>query len=101
VIGVRTVARPFLVAVLLMATVSAAMGDEAAGHEDTEQESTSLTTAATQGEDSTTGESGVQQAPALPGAQAISPGDRVYTADQSSNTVTVIDPSANGGQSQA
>ena len=34
----------------------------------------------------------VQQAPALPGAQPISPGDRIYTADQTSNTVTVIDP---------
>ncbi|MDQ3891993.1 MAG: hypothetical protein M3274_03730, partial [Actinomycetota bacterium] len=54
-----------------------------------------MSTTATQGEDSTTGESGVRQAPALPGAQAISSGDRVYTADQSSNTVTVIDPSAN------
>ena len=33
------------------------------------------------------------QAPALPGAGAPIPsGDRVYTADQSSNTVTVIDP---------
>lgn len=35
-----------------------------------------------------------RQAPALPGAQPISPRDRVYTADQSSNTVTVIDPAA-------
>lgn len=34
----------------------------------------------------------VIQAPALPGAQAIAAGDRIYTADQSSNTVTVIDP---------
>lgn len=34
-----------------------------------------------------------RQAPALPGAQAIAAGDRVYTADQSSNTVTVISPS--------
>lgn len=33
------------------------------------------------------------QAPALPGAQPIGRGDRVYTADQTSNTVTVIDPS--------
>lgn len=33
-----------------------------------------------------------RQAPALPGAQAIAAGDRVYTADQSSNTVTVISP---------
>jgi YVTN family beta-propeller protein len=32
------------------------------------------------------------QAPALPGAQAISDNDRVYTADQVSNTVSVIDP---------
>ena len=32
------------------------------------------------------------QAPALPGAQPISANDRVYTADQDSNTVTVIDP---------
>lgn len=37
----------------------------------------------------------VQQAPALPGAQPISPDDRVYTADQSSNTVTVINPATN------
>jgi YVTN family beta-propeller protein len=35
---------------------------------------------------------GVTQAPALPGAQPISANDRVYTADQDSNTVTVIDP---------
>jgi YVTN family beta-propeller protein len=33
-----------------------------------------------------------QQAPALPGAQPISNDDRVYTADQESNTVTVINP---------
>jgi YVTN family beta-propeller protein len=32
------------------------------------------------------------QAPALPGAPSISANDRVYTADQDSNTVTVIDP---------
>jgi len=32
------------------------------------------------------------QAPALPGAQPITSRDRVYTADQTSNTVTVIDP---------
>jgi YVTN family beta-propeller protein len=32
------------------------------------------------------------QAPALPGAQPISANDRVYTADQDSNTVTVINP---------
>lgn len=37
----------------------------------------------------------VIQAPALAGAQPISSRDRVYTADQSSNTVTVIDPKAN------
>jgi YVTN family beta-propeller protein len=35
----------------------------------------------------------VTQAPALPGAQPISANDRVYTADQDSNTVSVIDPS--------
>jgi YVTN family beta-propeller protein len=35
---------------------------------------------------------GVVQAPALPGAQRISSRDRVYTADQSSNTVSVINP---------
>ena len=35
---------------------------------------------------------GVTEAPALPGAQPISGNDRVYTADQDSNTVTVIDP---------
>jgi YVTN family beta-propeller protein len=34
----------------------------------------------------------LMQAPALPGAQPISANDRVYTADQDSNTVTVIDP---------
>ena len=33
--------------------------------------------------------------PALPGAQPISANDRVYTADQDSNTVTVIDPKTN------
>lgn len=59
-----------------------------------------MPTTATQGEDSTAGESGVQQAPALPGAQAISSSDRVYTADQSSNTVTVIDPSANDNEGE-
>jgi YVTN family beta-propeller protein len=35
------------------------------------------------------------QAPALPGAQPISANDRVYTADQDSNTVTVISPKTN------
>jgi YVTN family beta-propeller protein len=35
------------------------------------------------------------QAPALPGAQPISGRDRVYTADQTSNTVSVIDPQRN------
>ena len=37
----------------------------------------------------------VLQAPALPGAQPISAHDRVYTADQASNTVTVINPKSN------
>ena len=37
----------------------------------------------------------VLQAPALPGAQPISGTDRVYTADQVSNTVSVIDPGTN------
>src|SRR6201987_779933 len=37
----------------------------------------------------------VLQAPALPGAQPISSRDRVYTADQASNTVTVINPKPN------
>ena len=37
----------------------------------------------------------VTQAPALPGAQPISANDRVYTADQSSNTVSVINPKTN------
>lgn len=37
----------------------------------------------------------VTQAPALPGAQPISANDRVYTADQDSNTVSVIDPKSN------
>lgn len=32
------------------------------------------------------------QAPALPGAQSVSSADRLYTADQTSNTVTVVDP---------
>jgi len=40
-------------------------------------------------------QSSVVQAPALPGAQSISSHDRVYTADQTSNTVSVIDPSTN------
>lgn len=35
------------------------------------------------------------QAPALPGAQVISASDRIYTADQTSNTVTVIKPLTN------
>ena len=35
------------------------------------------------------------QAPALPGAPAISSQDRIYTGDQTSNTVTVIKPSTN------
>ena len=35
------------------------------------------------------------QAPALAGAQAISAADRVYTADQTSNTVSVINPATN------
>lgn len=34
-------------------------------------------------------------APALPGAQPISGNDRVYTADQASNTVSVINPATN------
>src|ERR1700761_7817489 len=37
----------------------------------------------------------VVQAPALPGAQPISSRDRVYTADQASNTVTAINPETN------
>src|SRR6202007_3066688 len=37
----------------------------------------------------------VLKAPALPGAQRISSRDRVYTADQASNTVTVINPKTN------
>lgn len=39
-----------------------------------------------------TGPATVTQPPALPGAQPISANDRVYTADQDSNTVTVINP---------
>ncbi|KAH8808831.1 nitrous oxide reductase [Xylogone sp. PMI_703] len=35
------------------------------------------------------------QAPALPGAQRIGPSDRVYTGDQSSNTITVFNPYTN------
>src|SRR5256885_948535 len=34
------------------------------------------------------------QAPALPGAPAGGSGDRVYTADQVSNTVTVVEPAS-------
>jgi len=45
--------------------------------------------------DQATSAGGVVQAPALPGAPAISPTDRVYTADQTSNTVTVINPATN------
>lgn len=37
----------------------------------------------------------IVQAPALPGAQPISSADRVYVGDQSSNTVSVIDPATN------
>jgi YVTN family beta-propeller protein len=37
----------------------------------------------------------VKQAPALPGAPPISANDRVYTADQDSNTVSVINPKTN------
>ncbi|MDT5027016.1 MAG: hypothetical protein QOE61_3442, partial [Micromonosporaceae bacterium] len=43
-------------------------------------------------QDAPAGPPAVKQAPALPGAQPISANDRVYTADQDSNTVTVIDP---------
>lgn len=35
------------------------------------------------------------QAPALSGAPPISPEDRIYTADQTSNTITVIKPATN------
>ena len=35
------------------------------------------------------------QAPALPGAPPISSQDRIYTGDQTSNTITVIKPSTN------
>lgn len=35
------------------------------------------------------------QAPARPDAQAIGPTDRIYTGDQTSNTITVIKPSTN------
>lgn len=38
---------------------------------------------------------GAAQAPALPGATATSSHDRVYTGDQTSNTVSVIDPGTN------
>ncbi|KAF8592666.1 hypothetical protein K439DRAFT_1323730 [Ramaria rubella] len=34
----------------------------------------------------------IVQAPALPGAPPISPADRIYVGDQSSNTVTVVNP---------
>ncbi|KAE8445518.1 hypothetical protein EG329_013281 [Mollisiaceae sp. DMI_Dod_QoI] len=37
----------------------------------------------------------ISQAPALPGAQRISSEDRIYTGDQTSNTVTVIKPLTN------
>ena len=49
------------------------------------EETSSLAAAAT----------GFVQAPALPGAQPITARDRVYTADQTSNTVTVISPATN------
>jgi YVTN family beta-propeller protein len=42
--------------------------------------------------DAGTPHAAVTQAPALQGAQPISGNDRVYTADQDSNTVTVINP---------
>lgn len=45
--------------------------------------------------ETTQGEQTVIQAPALPGAQPISARDRVYTSDQVSNTVTVINPATN------
>jgi len=55
--------------------------------------------------DAMSGETGVKtvpaagaalmQAPALPGAPAISPRDRLYSADQTSNTITVINPATN------
>jgi len=35
------------------------------------------------------------QAPALPGAPPIGPDDRIYTGDQTSNTITVIKPLTN------
>jgi len=38
---------------------------------------------------------GPLQAPALAGAQPIAVADRVYTADQTSNTLTVISPATN------
>lgn len=41
------------------------------------------------------GEAVSLQASALPGAQPVSSADRLYTADQTSNTVTVIDPARN------
>ncbi|MEU0965010.1 hypothetical protein ABZ357_06020 [Streptomyces sp. NPDC005917] len=52
------------------------------------------TTSRTQ-EPSPPGHGGLIQAPALPGAQSISGNDRVYTADQVSNTVSVINPATN------
>lgn len=37
----------------------------------------------------------IPQAPALPGAASVSSADRVYTANQTSNTISVIDPAGN------
>lgn len=73
------------VACLLIISFTGCGGSEAAGQESTTSEKEGAS---------------IQQAPALPGAQAISSSDRVYTADQSSNTVTVIDPSANDNEGE-
>ncbi|MFG2041578.1 hypothetical protein [Dactylosporangium sp. NPDC048998] len=51
-----------------------------------------LTASGSRSQVTPTGPPTVMQAPALPGAQPISANDRVYTADQDSNTVSVINP---------
>jgi len=64
----------------------------AAGTADATKAVSSVASAA---QDAVQPQSTLIQAPALPGAPPISSRDRVYTTDQTSNTVTVIDPSTN------
>lgn len=72
------------ISILFVGTAQAQKGDERAGKPQTDGDSFKRCESP-----------GVVQAPALPGAQPISSRDRVYTADQTSNTVSVIDPSTN------